>query len=283
MESKKDNKLHFERSFLNLLNAIKKYWNKIIYLFALLLNLFRYLWRHKKILYIIPIVSLISISQNLSSRSQLEFYNFAGSGHAGIEKQKGNKIEYYEIYHYGVIKNRSKDKNTITQMNLMVFDDKDRCKYLSDRLAPTWMSDNRTDKKIKLPLIIEGREAIDITVYNKFYPKGSVDDALLSATVQISPNFYLPKYRYELTFTDINNNEFDQFGNLMNRDLINMTFILGNYCGDGRYKFWSCQIQKIKIAVCKFMFKIKIAFHWLGMENIGDSIYRLGTSFDKGY
>jgi len=262
---------------------MKQYWNKIKSFIASLLTIPQKLWKHRKILYIIPVISLISISQNLSSRSQLEFYNFAGSGHAGIEKQNGKDIEYYEIYHDGIIKNRSKDKNTITQINLMVFDDKDRYKYLSDRLGPTWMSDNRTSKKIKLPLIIEGREAMYINVYNKLYPKGSVDNDLLSATVQISPGFYLPKYRYELTFTDINNNEFDQSGNLLNRDVMNMTFTLGNYCGEGRYKFWPCQTQKIKIAVCKLTFKTKIAFHWLGMENIGDSIYRIGTCFDKGY
>ncbi|MFH1194012.1 MAG: hypothetical protein V1661_03385 [bacterium] len=68
---------------------------------------------------------------------------------------------------------------------------------------------------------------------------------------------------------------------LINRDAVNMNWTLENYCRKDRYKFWSCNLQKLKILDSKLMFEIKGFFHWLGMESIGDSIYRIGTNFEK--
>lgn len=234
------------------------------------------IWKFKIFIYIIPFTLLVSISQNISSRSQLEF-SFSGTAGGQVDEQ------YYQYRHGGLIKNKSKEKNTITNIRLVVWEDDNKTKALRDSFGPSWMIDNRTGEEIKLPLVIEGREAVDVGIFNKFYIKGTSDEKLLTARNPIIPGspYTLPKYDYQLTFTDINDNEFNEDGKLINRDVIDMNWMLENYCGEIHYKFSSCLIQKIKIVDCKIMFKIKILFHWLGMESIGDLIYKIGTNFEK--
>ncbi|MDP2364752.1 MAG: hypothetical protein Q8M94_13420, partial [Ignavibacteria bacterium] len=91
----------------------------------------------------------------------------------------------------------------------------------------------------------------------------------------------LPKYDYQLTFTDINDNEFDERGKLINRDVVNMNWTLESYCDNVHSKFWPCLIQKVKIVDSKIMFRMKSLFHWFGMESVGDSVYKIGTNFEK--
>src|SRR3989344_8001604 len=100
------------------------------------------------------------------------------------------------------------------------------------------MNDNRTGEKIKLPLIIESREAVDVDIFNQLFVQGTEDEKLLSARQPIAPGspFTVPKYDYQLTFTDINSNEFDERGKLINRDVVDMNWTLSNYCGDTHYK-----------------------------------------------
>ena len=237
------------------------------------------LWSIRKALYIIPFALLISISQNLSTRSQLEF---SFSGKAGGPVVENNQL-YYQFRHGGLIKNKSKEKNTITNIGLVVWSNDKEDSALRDGFGPSWMIDNRTGKEIKLPLVIEGREAVDVDIFNKFIVQGTSDEQLVSAVKPVTPGsgFTIPKYDYQITFTDINDNEFDEKGRLVNRDVIDMNWTLENYCGEIHYKFWPCLIQKTKISDSKFMFKIKTLFHWFGMESIGDSIYKLGTNFEK--
>ena len=182
-----------------------------------------------------------------------------------------------------MIKNKSKEKNTITNINLVVWEDDSKTKTLRDGFGPSRMIDNRTGEEIKLPLVIEGREAVDVDIFNKIYIKGTSDEKLLVARkpVVFGSLFVLPKYDYQLTFTDINYNEFSEDGKLINRDVVDMNWTLENYCGEVNCKFFPCLKQKIKIVDCKIMFKIKTLFHWLGMESIGNLIYRMGTNFEK--
>jgi hypothetical protein len=239
----------------------------------------RKIWKNRKVFYIIPIALLISVSQNLSSRSQLEF---SFSGKAGGPITENGKL-YYLFRHGGLIKNKSKEKNTITSINLVVWENEKEESALRDGLGPSWIINNRTEQKIKLPLIIEGREAMDVDVFNKLFVEGSEDEKLLPEQRPVSPGspFLVPKYDYQLTFTDINDNEFDEYGKLVNRDLVNMNWTISNYCGNVHYKFYPCVFQKIKMVDVKIMFTLKNIFHWLGMESIGDSLYKIGTDFEK--
>lgn len=241
---------------------------------------FKKIWKLRKgIITISSLALLIGISQNLSIRSQLEF---SFSGKAGGPIVENNQL-YYQFRHGGLIKNKSKEKNTITNINLVVWADDNKESTLRDGFGPSWMIDNRTGEKIKLPLVVKGREAVDVDIFNKFLVQGTSDEQLVSARKPVVPGslFTLPKYDYQLTFTDINDNEFNEKGELVNRDVINMNWTLENYCGEVHYKFWPCLIQRTKILECKFMFKIKTLFHWFGMEGIGDSIYKIGTNFEK--
>jgi len=246
---------------------------------SLIIFVCKKIWKIRKAFYIIPIALLISISQNISSRSQLEF---SFSGKAGGPVTENGKL-YYQFRHGGLIKNKSKEKNTITSINLVVWADDSEESTLRDGFGPSWMVDNRTGEKIKLPLIIEGREAIDVDIFNQLFVQGTEDEKLLSARQPIAPGspITIPKYDYQLTFTDINGNEFDERGKLINRDVVDMNWTLSNYCGDVHYKFWPCLIQKAKIVDSKIMFGIKNIFHWFGMESIGDSFYKFGTNFEK--
>lgn len=247
---------------------------KIFFLFVC-----KKIWEVRKFFYIIPFALLISISQNLSTRSQLEF---AFSGTAGGPITENGEL-YYQFRHGGMIKNKSKEKNTITNIGLVVWGDDREESTLRDSFGPSWMVDNRTGEKIKLPLVIEGREAIDVDIFNRFLIKGTSDEVLVSARRPVTPGspVTLPKYDYQLTFTDINDNEFDERGKLINRDVVNMNGTLDNYCGDMHYKLWPCLAQKVKIVDSKIMFKIKNLFHWFGMESLGDLIYKIGTNFEK--
>ncbi|MBM2817954.1 MAG: hypothetical protein HW401_544 [Parcubacteria group bacterium] len=255
----------------------------IVLIFRKIRNLIIYIckkvWQIRKAFYIIPIALLISISQNISSRSQLEF---SFSGKSGGQVMENGKL-YYQFRHGGLIKNKSKEKNTITSINLVVWADDKEESTLRDGYGPSWMIDNRTGEKIKLPLIVEGREAIDVDIFNQLFVQGTEDEKLLPArqpTVQGSP-FTIPKYDFQLTFTDINSNEFDERGKLINRDVVDMNWTISNYCGDVHYKILPCLIQKAKIVDSKIMFRIKNIFHWFGMESIGDSLYKIGTNFEK--
>ena len=247
----------------------------------LIISFCKKLWSYRKVfLSAATIGLLISLSQNLSTRSQLEF-SFSGKAGGPLTEDGGS---YYQYRHGGLIKNRSKEKNTITNIGLVVWGDDDHESMLRDSYGPSWMIDNKTGEKIKLPLVIEGREAVDVDIFNKFIVEGTEDEKLLSTVKRVGPPgsiFTIPAYDYQLTFTDINNNEFDEQGRLVNRDIVDMNWTLSNYCGENRYKFWSCQIQRIKIIDCKIFFFIKTTLHWFGVESIGDVIYQLGTNFEK--
>lgn len=236
------------------------------------------IWRLKKFFYIIPFALLVSISQNISSRSQLEF-SFSGMIGNQVDKQ------FYQLRHVGLIKNKSKEKNTITNIGLVVWENDSKTRTLRDGFGPMWMIDNKTGKEIKLPLVIEGREAINIDIFNKFFIKGTADEKLLTTRKPVmsgSSSYLIPRDDYQLTFIDINDNEFSEDGKLINRDVVDMNWTLENYCGDTYYnRSWLCQKQRIKIVDCKIMFKIKMLFHWLGMESIGNLIYRMLTNFEK--
>lgn len=248
-------------------------------IFKIIKNFVVLIYKIKKIFYFIPFVLLISVSQNLSTRSQLEFYF---SGKAGGQVLENNQL-YYQFRHGGLIKNKSKEKNTITNIGLVVWANDKEESTLRDGFGPSWIIDNRTGKEIKLPLVIEGREAVDVDIFNKFIVQGTSDEQLAFAVkpVVLGSVFTMPRYDYQLTFTDINDNEFDEKGVLVNRDVINMNWTLESYCGDVHYKFWPCLIQKAKITDSKFMFEIKKIFHWFGMESIGDAVYKTGTNFEK--
>lgn len=265
------------------MKILAKIWKAIVFILkrikTSIVLVCRKIWQIRKAFYIIPIALLISISQNISSRSQLEF---SFSGKVGGSVIENNSL-YYQFRHGGLIKNKSKEKNTITSINLVVWADDKKESTLRDGLGPSWMVDNKTGEKIKLPLVIEGREAVDVDIFNKLFVQGTEDEKLLPARQPIAPGslFTIPKYDYQLTFTDINGNEFDESGKLINRDVVDMKWTLSNYCGELHYKFWSCSVQKLKLIDSRIMFKIKNIFHWVGMESIGDSLYKFGTSFEK--
>ena len=265
------------------IKILAKIWKVITLIFkrikASIIFVCRRIWQIRKAFYIIPIALLISISQNVSSRSQLEF---SFSGKAGGQVIENGQL-YYQFRHGGLMKNKSKEKNTITSINLVVWADNKEESTLRDGIGPSWMVDNKTGEKIKLPLVVEGREAVDVDIFNKLFVQGTEDEKLLSARQPIAPGspITLPKYDYQLTFTDINGNEFNERGKLINRDVVDMNWTLSNYCGEIHYKFWPCLIQKSKILDSKIMFRIKNIFHWFGMESIGDSLYGLGTNFER--
>lgn len=234
----------------------------------------------KKIAVVIPLALLISISQNLSSRSELEF-SFSGAAGGPVTEEGAL---YYQYRHEGLILNRSKEKNTITNIGLVVWANERQEEVLRDGYGPSWMTEEKSGESIKLPLVIEGREAVHIAIYNKFLVEGSEDEKLLKKVKHVGPReagLTIPAYTYELTFSDVNGNEFDQRGRLINRDLIDMNWTLDSYCGELHYKLGLCESQKIKIQIVRIVFKIKTFFHWFGMENIGDLIYQIFAGFEK--
>ena len=239
-------------------NILIKFKNWLYLVFKIIKKFVVLVYKIKSILYFIPFVLLISVSQNLSARSQLEFYFSSKAGGPVLE----NNQLYYQFRHGGLIKNKSKEKNTITNIGLVVWANNKKDSALRDGFGPSLMIDNRTGKEIKLPMVIEGREAVDVDIFNKFIVQGTSDEQLVFAVkpVVLGSDFTIPKYDYQLIFTDINDNEFDEKGILVNRDVINMNWTLENYCGDVHYKFWPCLKQKAKITDSKFMFEIKRFF-----------------------
>ena len=228
-------------------------------------------------LYIVVLTFLFSISQNLNARSQLSF-QFRGYAGGIVDKKVKAEDLYYQTNHEGIIANHSQVKNTITNISLIVWDDPDKKEHiLRDSMGPSWMIDERTGQEIKLPLIIEGKEAIKVQIFNKFPFEGTDKDLILTEKpTQPGSVFYIHKYNYELTFTDINGNEFDEHGKLINRDVIDLNWTLSNVCDEVHYKKWPCREEKLKIVYVKVMFKIRNIFHWLGLENVGSTLYDVG-------
>lgn len=225
-------------------------------------------------LYVAALTFLFSISQNLSSRSELSF-QFAGYA-GGLVDEKSNPPNY-QINHGGIIANRSQIKNTIMGIDLVVWADPDRKdKILAGGSGNTWIVDQNTGKEIKLPLVIEGKEAVKVNIFNKF-PFEDVDKDLILAMKPTQPGsvFYIHKYEYELIFTDINGNEFSQKGTLINHDVIDLNWTLGNVCDGIHYKKWPCREEKVKIQYVKVVFSIRNAFHRFGLENVGNYFYEI--------
>jgi hypothetical protein len=223
-------------------------------------------------LYAAGLTFLFSISQNLSlsSRLSFQFKSYAGD----IIDRKASPL-MYGTRHEGMIVNRSSAKNTITNISLLVWNDATkRDGILRDSFGPTKMVDRRNGKEIKLPLVIEGREAIAVEIYNNFIFEG-IDKELLLAMEPTQPGsiFLQHKHDYELTFSDINGNEFTESGEPVNRDVVDLNWTLSNFCGQDRYKPWPCRKEKGKIGYVKVVFKIRNMLSWFGLENVGNLFY----------
>ena len=212
---------------------------------------------------LILLFGLISISQSFSARSKLRFI-FHGSSGEPIQKEA---MLFYRYRFDGVIKNQSTIKNSIIQINLVVWKDQDMDSTLRFGSFPISITDLADKKEFKLPFLIEGREARNLEIVYEIPVPGTGDEQLLREIREVVPGFYLPKHKYELAFEDINDNLFSQDGKLLNREVIDLNWTLPNTYGD--LKHWNpipFLVHKARIYYSQLRFFARKLFYHFGVD-----------------
>lgn len=147
---------------------------------------------------------------------------------AGTSGRSTGDIYTYEFN--GTIKNQSIESNSIIKIYLVVWANKQKTSTLRYGWAGATIFEESTGKEIKLPMIIGPKEALKIKVKFILSPKGTTDERLLSEMEPLFPgsNMHLPKHNYVLCFEDVEENMFDQTGNMINIEEINLNWTLPN-------------------------------------------------------
>ncbi|HSW88139.1 MAG TPA: hypothetical protein VLG12_03175 [Candidatus Saccharimonadales bacterium] len=148
-----------------------------------------------------------------ANRSKKPHFDFLFSYQTGTYN---SQTDEYSWQTGGIIKNRSTNENTIVRIYRIVWKNKKKNSYLANSLANIQVKDKGTNRQINLPLYFLKKQAFDLEISTKFQVTGTSDEQLLRERVEIAPNLFLPKYKYELCFEDIEGNFFDQQGKLVN-------------------------------------------------------------------
>ena len=138
---------------------------------------------------------------------------------------------------------------------------------MADSLANMEFMDKNTNTVMKLPIRLQKKQALNIMVKTKFIVKGTADQIVLSEREEVPSlrGIYLPKYKYELCFEDIQGNFFDQFGNRINFREADLWWLLVNTFEPLKnWNIWPYIRHSILILRTKIGFRIKL-FLW----NIG--------------
>ncbi|MBI2066005.1 hypothetical protein HYT60_00665 [Candidatus Woesebacteria bacterium] len=155
-------------------------------------------------------------------------FGFRGSSRQTFQK---DKLEYCRFDYNGIIRNKSEKPNTITSINLVVWENnKKRDKTLSFGHEPTSILDVSKNKKIRLPVNFKLKEARHFHLKYEIALTGSHDEQLIKEREPLphSPFLSISKYDYKLIFEDVNENLFDDQGALRSREEINLWWTLPN-------------------------------------------------------
>jgi hypothetical protein len=142
---------------------------------------------------------------------------------------QGEYVDLTKTYN-GQLVEIHRESNSIIKVYLVVWANKQKTSTLRYGWAGATIFEETTGKEIKLPMIIGPKEALKIKVKFILSPKGTTDERLLSEMEPLFPgsNMHLPKHNYVLCFEDVEENMFDQAGNMINIEEINLNWTLPN-------------------------------------------------------
>lgn len=159
------------------------------------------------------------------------------------------KIKYCDYIFQGIFINSSLTPNTIIRLYLTVWENRKRNSTLRFGHTVKEIQDINSKKTEYLPLRFEPKQAYRLSVTFQFSITGTQDASILSQTKKISDNFYIPKFEYEFIIEDVNGNYYDYKSSLVNRELIDLWWILPNYSKKPiRYLY---QLLVIGVVFCK--------------------------------
>lgn len=218
---------------------------------------------------------LYTIFGSLRKSYKLKFESSWSSGF-GFHTYLPDKLTYATIVFKGLLKNQSLDPNTLTDVYLVVWRNYKRNSTIRYGCAGVTVKNLESGQEIKLPLLLEPREAKNLEITIEFPVTGTSDQKILGSYNTNKPTAYVVKNRlerlllgwkmranrktnYELAFEDVNENLFDMSGNLRNKREINLQHTLSNYLG------WKWYRQKVKIYWVRFKFFGKLLLKRFGI------------------
>lgn len=196
-------------------------------------------------------------------RSKRPHFDFLFSHQIGTYNSSTDK---YSWQISGVIKNRSLNENTIIRIYRVVWKNKKKNSYLANSLANIQVKNKTTNKSINLPLYFLKKQAFSLEISTQFIVKGTTDEQLLREKQEIAPHIFIPKYKYELCFEDIEGNFFDQQGRLVNMNEANLWWTRVNTFEN--LKNWNLSPfvkQSLLILLSKMFFSVKKVFWIVGL------------------
>jgi hypothetical protein len=207
-----------------------------------------------------------TIFSNLRRRPKFKF-DFSSRG--GDFSEEGNLL-FDTLKFTGTLKNQSLDPNSISKIYLVVWKNRKLNETLRFGYGGVTIKNTVNNEEIKLPLSFAPREAMALEIKCKFAVTGTPDDELLDIRgfVPIRPGskFLRPKYDYELAFEDVNENLFDQKGELCNSEEKDLRWTLPNSTRDINNSIYLPFIKhKFKIAWSRVKFRWKIILQSFGL------------------
>ena len=196
----------------------------------------------------------IVIFSSLRKKPKLKF----DSSHFIGSIKKDDKSKY--IFEFtGILKNQSIEPNTIVRIYLVVWGNRKNNSTLRFGYHGLRLIDCQQNIEIELPISFLPREAKKLKIiYEIDYIK--TDKELIEAVEPFKPaiSTYVYKYQYELVFEDINENFFDQQGNLINIEENKLRWVMPNFLSElqkGNAKPVSTHRKKIFKTRIKFRIK----------------------------
>jgi len=205
-----------------------------------------------------------TIYQSLRRRPRFKF-DFSGTFWT---YSPGDPIDLFTYFFRGVLKNQSLDPNSISRIYLIVWKDRSKSDALRYGFGGVKIIDLVKNEEIKLPISFGPKEAKNLEIQCQSPFTGTRDKKLLTELAPIKPgsSFHLNKYNYQLGFEDVNENYFDQQGDLYNSEEMNLRWTLPNYSRDLPNGVYLPFIKhKIKILWSHVRFRWKIFLQWFGL------------------
>jgi len=207
------------------------------------------------------ITLFILIFSSLRKKPKFKFDSLHFLGQVNKNDKSKYKFEFT-----GLLKNQSIEPNTLIRIYLVVWNNKKNNSTLRFGYHGLKIVGYSPNVELELPISFLPREAKKLKIiYDIDYT--DIDKKLIEAIEPFKPavNTYVYKYQYELVFEDINENFFDQQGNLINIEEKNLRWVMPNLLSDlqkGDAKPLS--IHRKKIFKTRLKFRIKKF-----MQNIG--------------
>lgn len=224
----------------------------------------------KFILQLGSISGLLSLAFTISAHiRKRRRFSFGFQGSSGTAATRDN-LEFYDLKYSGHVKNESGEPNSIVQIGYVVWANKARTRSLSS--GTNSVIRDHAGVELHTPILFSPFEGKALKIDFAVCLTGTHNRELVLARKVVSKipgatsGLSVPKYEYELVFTDINGRLFDHTGQLRSQKLINLWWTLENTFrslkrGNPLPYVW----HMMKICVTSMLFRMRRFFWHLGL------------------